>query len=144
MPFLLALLNRERSPLWSVLLRQYRGRMTRKWRRDLLTAQQVGLPRDVGLLLVVAILSAVVLPLPYGLVVGAVALALIGTLLYRNSRRRRRGIDGWPTWLILAPFVFMTSMVLIGTLVSERVAAVFAVVFFRRVRPARATASALG
>lgn len=103
--------------------------MTRNWRRDLLTAQQVGLPRDVGLLLVAVILSAVLLPWPYAFVGGAVALALIGTLLDRNLRRRRRGIDGWPTTLILAPFVFMTSVVLIGTFVSERVAAVFAVAF---------------
>ena len=101
--------------------------MTRKWRRDLLTAQQVGLPTDIGLLLVGAILSAVLLPWPYGFVVGAVLLALIGTLLYRNVRRRRRAIDGWSNTLILAPFLFMTSVVVITTLASERVAAVFAV-----------------
>lgn len=101
--------------------------MTGKWRRDLLAAQQIGLPSLVGLMLVAAGLSAVLLPWPYGSVVGVVGLALIGTLLYRNVRRRRRGIDGWPNTLILAPFVFMTAVVLIATLVSERVAAVFAV-----------------
>ena len=115
------------SPLPGVLHRRYGERMTRKWRGDLLTAQQVGLPRDVGLLLGAAILSAVLLPSPYGFVLGAVALALTGTLLYRNLRRRRRGIDGWTTTLILAPYVFMTSVVLLGTFVSESAAAVFAV-----------------
>ena len=115
------------SPLPEARLRQYGGRMTGKWRRDLLAAQQIGLPSAVGLLLVGAGLSAVLLPWPYGSVVGVVGLALIGTMLYRNVRRRQGGIDGWPNTLILAPFVFMTSVVLIGSLLSERVAAVFAV-----------------
>jgi hypothetical protein len=100
--------------------------MTGKWRRDLLAAQQIGLPSLVGLLLVAAGLSAILLPWPYGWVVGVVGLALIAALLYRSVRRRRQGIDGWPTAVILAPFVAMTVFVIIGTLVPGPLAAALA------------------
>ena len=111
------------------MARHYCAPMTTKWRRDLLDAQQLGLPRAVGLLLVVALLSATAVPFPYGVILCAVMLTLLTALLHRNTHRRRQGIDGWPNIVILAPPLFMVSVVLIGTFVSEAVAAVFALVF---------------
>lgn len=84
--------------------RVYGPPMTAKWRRGAVDAQQLVLPRVVGLLLVVAGLSAVSVPFPYGLIICLVALTLLALLLCRNSLRRRQGIDGWPNARILAHF----------------------------------------
>ncbi len=103
--------------------------MTAKWRHDVVDAQQLLLPQVTGLLLAAAILSAVIVPFPYGLILCGVTLTLLAGLLRRNVRRRRQGIDGWPTALILGPFVASTALVIVGTLVSELLAGVLLVAF---------------
>lgn len=118
------------SALPIAVARHYGAPMTARWRRDGVNAQQVLLPQVAGLLLVAAILSAAVAPFPFGLILCLVALTLLALLLRRNSLRRRQGIDGWPNTLILAPFVFMTTAVLIATFVSELMAGVFVIAFF--------------
>lgn len=111
------------------MARQYGASMSARWRGDGVVAQQLLLPQVAGLLLVVAILSVGTVPFPFGVILCLLALALLALLLRRNALRRREGIDGWPNTLVLAPFVFMTSLVLIGTFLSELLAAVFAVAF---------------
>jgi hypothetical protein len=105
-------------------LRGYRALMKAKWRRDVLATQQVGLPQVVGLLLVGALLSPMAMPSPYGFVVSGVALTLLAVLLHRNARRRRRGIEGWPNAVVLAPFLITTVLVAVAHLVSELLAGV--------------------
>jgi hypothetical protein len=101
--------------------------MKDKWRRDVLATQQVGLPQVVGLLLVGALLSPMSMPSPYGFVVSGAMLTLLAVLLHRNARRRRRGIDGWPTAVVLAPFLISTVLVAVADLVSELLAGVLVV-----------------
>jgi ABC-type xylose transport system permease subunit len=67
-----------------------------------------------------ALLSALAIPSPWGFIIGGAMLTLVTALLYRNARRRRRGIDGWPNALIVAPFVASTVLVPVAHLVSER------------------------
>lgn len=101
--------------------------MTGSWRRDLLAAQQLGLPADVALILLVSGLSVLALPWPYGLIVCIVGLALVAAMLYQNARRRGRGVDGWRTRTILGPLVALPALGVIGTVVPGPLAAALVV-----------------
>lgn len=107
-------------------MRLYGGPMA-NWRRDAVEAQQLVLPQVVGLLLVLALLNAMIIPSPYGFIICGVMLTLLAVLLRRNAQRRRRGIAGWSNTLIFAPFVASTVVVIIGHLVSDLLAGVVAV-----------------
>jgi hypothetical protein len=122
--------------------RPYGALVRAKWRTDLVIAQQVGLAHWTGLLLAMALLSALAIAPPWGFIIGGAMLTLLAALLYRNARRRGRGIDGWSNALILAPFVASTVLVPVAHLASERLAGALLIalvvgglmLFFRRLR----------